>query len=368
MASATTLDDLRRYAVARTLFAPTTLGRAIDRLGFVQADPIRAPARAQDLTLRHRVKGYRAGDLERRYARLDIEEDFFVNYGFLPRPLGLDASALRHHAVGRGDESARGPVLDFVRERAACHPREVDAHFAHGSVTNYWGGSSNATTHLLDAMHYRGLLRALRDSGIRLYAAAHELRRQPMPRPVGARSSDALVDVVVRKYAPLPAASLDQVDRAGCAPRRSGMANCATRCKCKTTAGALRVDRWRRLVLARGRRSARRVARTHRRGAPARAVRPGGLGPAPLRAVLGLGLPLRGLHAGAETQARLLRAAAVVARPGHRLGQCRDHKRLRALDQQLRLHRRPRAGAATRGRSCATRWNRCASFSATEGS
>ena len=62
-----TLDDLRRYAVARSLFAPTTLARAIDELGFVQADPIRAPARAQDLTLRHRVKGYRAGDLERRY-------------------------------------------------------------------------------------------------------------------------------------------------------------------------------------------------------------------------------------------------------------------------------------------------------------
>ena len=41
----------------------------------MQADPIRAPARAQDLILRHRVAGYRAGDLERRYARLKIEED-----------------------------------------------------------------------------------------------------------------------------------------------------------------------------------------------------------------------------------------------------------------------------------------------------
>ncbi|RZA13724.1 MAG: winged helix-turn-helix domain-containing protein, partial [Lysobacteraceae bacterium] len=80
-----TLDALRRYAIARTLFKPTTLLRAIRRLGFVQADPIRAPARAQDLTLRHRVEGYRAGDLERRYARLPVEEDFLVNYGFLPR-------------------------------------------------------------------------------------------------------------------------------------------------------------------------------------------------------------------------------------------------------------------------------------------
>ena len=40
---ALTKDDLRRYAVARSLFAPTTLKRAVHKLGFVQADPIRAP-------------------------------------------------------------------------------------------------------------------------------------------------------------------------------------------------------------------------------------------------------------------------------------------------------------------------------------
>src|SRR5687768_5717672 len=92
-----TLDQLRRYAVARSLFPPTTLGRAIERLGFVQADPIRAPARAQDLTLRHRVRRYRAGDLERRYTRLAIEEGFFVNYGFLPR----EHHALMHPRIAR---------------------------------------------------------------------------------------------------------------------------------------------------------------------------------------------------------------------------------------------------------------------------
>ena len=35
--------------------------------------------------LRHRVKGYRAGDPERRYESLGIEEDVFVNYGFVIR-------------------------------------------------------------------------------------------------------------------------------------------------------------------------------------------------------------------------------------------------------------------------------------------
>src|SRR3954463_15110906 len=114
----TTLDDLRRYAIARSLFKPTTLMRAIRRLGFVQADPIRAPARAQDLILRQRVTNYRAGDLERRYPKLPIEEDFFVNYGFVPR----DVHALMHPRIARQTWSkARArqadAVLDFVRER-----------------------------------------------------------------------------------------------------------------------------------------------------------------------------------------------------------------------------------------------------------
>src|ERR1044071_518782 len=166
------LDDLRRYAISRSLFKPTTLLKAISRLGFVQADPIRAPARAQDLTLRHRVTNYRAGDLERRYPRLPIEEDFFVNYGFMPREL----HALMHPRTARESwTKARWrkahEILEFVREHGVVHPRAVDAHFAHGKVTNWFGGSSNASTQLLDGMHYRGLLRiARREGGIRLYA------------------------------------------------------------------------------------------------------------------------------------------------------------------------------------------------------
>jgi len=82
-----TLEQLRRAAVTRTLFAPTDLQSAIEKLEFVQADPIRAPARAQDLILRHRVVDYKAGELERRYALLEVEEDFLPNYGFIPRAL-----------------------------------------------------------------------------------------------------------------------------------------------------------------------------------------------------------------------------------------------------------------------------------------
>ena len=206
-----TLDHLRRYAIARSLFKPTTLMRAIEKLGFVQADPIRAPARAQDLTLRHRVIGYRAGELERRYPRLALEEDFFVNYGFLPRA----HQALMHPRDARQAwtptrwKQAQA-VREFIAERGTVHPREVDAHFAHGKTTNWFGGSSNASTQLLDGMHYRGLLRvAGRASGTRTYAVREDAVAVDKAG-IDARL-DALVDVIVHKYAPLPDASLGQL-------------------------------------------------------------------------------------------------------------------------------------------------------------
>jgi uncharacterized protein YcaQ len=104
----------------------------------VQADPIRSPARAQDLTLRHRVKNYRAGDLERNYTKLGIEEDFFVVYGFVTAAI----QALMHPRSDTGvPADSREPwpaarkkraelLLEFVRERGSAHPREVEALLA----------------------------------------------------------------------------------------------------------------------------------------------------------------------------------------------------------------------------------------------
>ncbi|MBK6463517.1 MAG: YcaQ family DNA glycosylase [Myxococcales bacterium] len=212
---APTLDELRRYAVARSLFAPTTLTRAVARLGFVQADPLRAPARAQDLILRPRVEGYRAGDLDRRSTRSPIEEDFLINYGYLHRK----TQALMHPREPRRpwdearQERAR-EVLAFVRERGVVHPREVDARFAHGKIKSWFGGTSNASTELLDGMHYVGLLRVARREGTtRLYAARE---RAHAPARDGGATFDALLDLVVRTYAPLPASTLMQLARFLC--------------------------------------------------------------------------------------------------------------------------------------------------------
>ena len=213
----TTRDQLRRFAVARNFFPPTTLKLALEKMAFVQADPIRSPARAQDLILRHRVTNYRAGDLERRYTSLDIEEDFFINYGYVTRSLQGWMHPRSDSRVPADDVGEPWPraqlkqaklLLEFVRERGDVHPKEVDEYFSHGKVTNYWGGSSNATTHLLGAMHYLGMLRVVRrEKGIRIYQSRHHA---PNKKKASERCGfmDALADVVVRIYGPLPANSL----------------------------------------------------------------------------------------------------------------------------------------------------------------
>jgi uncharacterized protein YcaQ len=66
---------------------------------------------------------------------------------------------------------------------------------------------------MLDGMHYRGLLRVTRrDAGIRVYGV-----RDPTAAPAGVRARrsqlDALVDIVVAKYAPLTASGLHVVVR-----------------------------------------------------------------------------------------------------------------------------------------------------------
>lgn len=164
--SGITLNDLRRHALASTFFRPTTLKKAVERLGFVQADPIRSPARAQDLILRQRVKNYQAGELERRYPRLGIEEDFLYAYGFMPQRTWR----LLHPRASRKLNAAEKRVLDLVSRQATLHPRDLEAHLGREREINAWGGYSKATTRILHSLHYRGLLRvAGRENGIRVY-------------------------------------------------------------------------------------------------------------------------------------------------------------------------------------------------------
>jgi uncharacterized protein YcaQ len=208
MPTSLTHARLRRMAIAASFRAPATLGRAMRALGFVQADPIRAPARAQDLILRHRVADYRAGDLERCFAPLRLEEDFLYAYGIMPR----DTWRLLHprHDPDSGDgrhvpTGLAADVLAFVRDRAITHPRDLAEHFGRERALNGWGSWSATTTRALQSLHYYGLLRvARRQDGIRIYTPA-----PPHAEPAShAERTRRLVLLVTRILAPLPQRSL----------------------------------------------------------------------------------------------------------------------------------------------------------------
>ncbi len=205
MMTTTALSRLRTHARLATLFAPTTLAGAVDKLGFVQADPIRAPARAQDLILRHRVSGYRAGDLERSFARLRLEEDFLYAYGFMPG----HTTQLLHPRPDPGCEAGvhvpaglAAEVLAFVRANGPTHPKNLEERFGRDRAVNGWGGFSKATTRALEGLHHYGLLRvAQRRDGVRVYEAAPSLS----PVAEAEERAGAVADVVEIGWAASPA-------------------------------------------------------------------------------------------------------------------------------------------------------------------
>ncbi|OLV17108.1 DNA glycosylase AlkZ-like family protein [Deinococcus marmoris] len=209
MVSLTSAD--LRAAAFRTLTPQPSLQAALDRMGFLQADPIRAPARAQDLTLLARVPGYRAGELERRYAELDVEEDMIPNYGFVPRAV----QALLHPrevAPGRVELEHPG-LLEEVRaqlnEGEELHPRDLATALGKGRTVNAWGGQSSATTRILGALHYRGEARVTRRvGGVRVYGPAPHLaalHAAPLPE---AERLGRTVHLLAALYGSLPEASL----------------------------------------------------------------------------------------------------------------------------------------------------------------
>ncbi len=204
-----TRDELRRLAAMHTLGEPTDMVGAFQRLGYVQADPIRAPARAQDLILRHRVHDYRIDDLERHYATLPLIEDVIYNYGFFHR----DTRSLLHPRIRspRGQAfmdshpALRRKVLRYFNDFDEAHPRDIEAWCGAGVRGNGWGGTSSATTLMLEALHVEGTLHVCRrDSGIKVYSLAEKVA----PRRKPAERADALIMLMANLYAPMPQKSL----------------------------------------------------------------------------------------------------------------------------------------------------------------
>jgi len=188
---------------------PQTLARAIERLGFLQADPIRAPARAQDLILRHRVNDYHAGDLERRYPRLKVKEDFFVNYGFVPDAI----QALMHPRTPRTrwSKKSRERLRRFSNLSASGVRR---TRVKSMSILRMAASETGLAVHRTQPRSCSiscitgAWCRWCAVTAARVCTRRTGMRRR---RPTAASSAprlDALVDVIVKKYAPLHGAGL----------------------------------------------------------------------------------------------------------------------------------------------------------------
>jgi len=196
-----TLSDLRHHAIASSLFPATTLRRAIGKIGFIQADPIRSPARAQDMILRHRVTHYRAGDLDRSYRALKLEEDYLYAYGFMP----IKTWQLLHPRRRRVLTSGEQRVLDIVSNQKRLHPRELESQLGKSVEVNAWGGYSKSTTRILEKLHYLGLIRiAGRQNGIKMYQRA-AITHQPIDPAERLRR---LVMLIASILTPAPESSL----------------------------------------------------------------------------------------------------------------------------------------------------------------
>ncbi|QDV45131.1 hypothetical protein Enr13x_50050 [Stieleria neptunia] len=166
------LAEFRRRVVAGAFPDFQRLSDAISAMQFVQADPIRSPARAQDLMLRQRVAGYLAGELEETYPELNAEEGYLFAYGFMTPEVWRNLRLRPHRKLKKLERD----VLDAVAELGEVHPRGLDERFGRKSVKNYWGGKSQQTKRTLDHLHHHGYLRVVRrEKGIRVYQVPEQI-------------------------------------------------------------------------------------------------------------------------------------------------------------------------------------------------
>jgi uncharacterized protein YcaQ len=149
------------------------------------------------------VKDYRAGDLEAKYPKLGIEEDFLYAYGFMPQ----STWRLLHPRLDKRLSSAEKRVLDLVSQQRDLHPRELEEHLGRAREVNAWGGYSKATTRILHSLHYRGLLRvAGRENGIRVYQVIPERNGSSIADPEDRLKQ--LILLLAKILAPVPERSL----------------------------------------------------------------------------------------------------------------------------------------------------------------
>lgn len=161
------MTPLKKIALNNSLFSPTHLSTALDLLGFVQADPITSPARAEELILRHRVAGYTTGDLQKNYQALSLEEDYLYAHGFMV----LKIWSLLHPRNTTKLTGFHKKVFTEIAKQKRIDQDSLQTMLGKKQVTNWWGGKSQAVKMALEELHYMGYIKiAGRKGGNRIYA------------------------------------------------------------------------------------------------------------------------------------------------------------------------------------------------------
>ena len=198
-----TKRQLKLLTLSHSLFSPTSLKEAIEKLKFVQIDPIRSPAPAQDLILRHRVKNYHIGDISKQYIALGLEEDFFYAHGYLTR----EVWKLLHPRSSLGLSTFDKEVLETVQKIGEIHPKDLEKYFEKKREVNWWGGYSRSSKMALDRLHYYGLLRVVRREGSNRVYQAFSLENDMLS--LDERLSNIIM-VMVNIMAPVTSKTLSQ--------------------------------------------------------------------------------------------------------------------------------------------------------------
>ncbi|WP_414662343.1 DNA glycosylase AlkZ-like family protein [Horticoccus sp. 23ND18S-11] len=194
----------RFHRRAVLLDAPVNgIGAALDHHGFVQIDPINVCGRMQDHILRHRVAGYREGDLMRHVHGAETSQPALERVAFehhLPDSHVLVAFPLdawphllaamhrrtRHSGAWSGKLTARerelaARILEEIATRGPLEPSHIDDD--RRSRQSLWGSFSLAKSTLQKLFFHGRVLIAGRDHNRRLY----DLPERVLPPAVLAR-------------------------------------------------------------------------------------------------------------------------------------------------------------------------------------
>ncbi|CAN5683283.1 crosslink repair DNA glycosylase YcaQ family protein [soil metagenome] len=210
-----TRDEARRFLVRRHLLAPPrslpakpeSVLDVIDRLGFLQFDPLEVPgARNHDLMLHARIGGYRREWLDRWLYGPDRRLIELYNKSLNIVPL----SELAHYRI-TWDRNAPGLDEGILRDQAAVAeavlsriaaegPLSTAAFADHNHAIDWWWAPTRAARAVMEALFVAGRLGIARREGNRRYYDLIERLVPAEVREVRETHDDAMRHKLLSRY------------------------------------------------------------------------------------------------------------------------------------------------------------------------